>query len=139
MCGVNVMLRESEEKGSLGFLFFTVPLKLNDLTYHPFAVRKLYLVTIVAFFTPGSMWQLVLSILISVMAFAYHVYAQPFTERWLNFMQGSCLFIIWLTCTRLSMLRVSERVAFERRGRRERRRRFQCWVYSEPSVSLCPH
>ncbi len=63
------------------------------------AVRKLYLVTIVAFFTPGSMLQLVLSILISVVALAYHVYAKPYTEKWLNFLQGTCLLIIWLTCT----------------------------------------
>ncbi len=38
-------------------------------------VRKLYLVTVVAFFESGSMLQLVLSVIISSIAFAYHVYA----------------------------------------------------------------
>ena len=47
-------------------------------------VRKLYLVTVVAFFTAGSMIQVVLSIFISVLALAYHVYALPYTAAWLN-------------------------------------------------------
>ena len=51
----------------------------------------------IAFFTAGSMVQVVLSILISVCALAYHVYALPYRESWLNMMQGACLFFIWLT------------------------------------------
>jgi hypothetical protein len=58
-------------------------------------VRKLYLVTVVAFFENGSQLQLVLSVIISSMAFAYHVYALPYTDRWLNVLQGACLFMIW--------------------------------------------
>ena len=60
-------------------------------------VRKLYLVTVVAFFESGSMLQLVLSVIVSSMAFAYHVYALPYRQSWLNMMQGACLFFIWLT------------------------------------------
>ena len=51
----------------------------------------------VAFFTAGSMVQLVLSIFTSVCALAYHVYALPYRESWLNMMQGACLFFIYLT------------------------------------------
>ena len=51
----------------------------------------------VAFFTAGSMVQLVMSILISVVAMVYHIHAKPFTDTWLNVMQGLCLFMIWLT------------------------------------------
>jgi hypothetical protein len=58
-------------------------------------VRKLYLVTVVAFFESGSQLQLVLSVIISSIAFAYHVYALPYTDRWLNLLQGACLFMIW--------------------------------------------
>jgi hypothetical protein len=43
------------------------------------------------------MLQLVLSIVVSVFALVYHVYAMPFTEHWLNLLQGACLFFIWLT------------------------------------------
>ncbi len=41
------------------------------------------------------MLQLVLSVIISSMAFAYHVYALPYIDRWLNLLQGACLFMIW--------------------------------------------
>ena len=41
-------------------------------------------VTVVAFFAAGSMIQVVLSILISVLAFAYHVHAMPYAALWLN-------------------------------------------------------
>ena len=54
-------------------------------------------VTVVAFFTAGSLLQLVLSIFISVVALAYHVYALPHEESWLNVLQGSCLALIWVT------------------------------------------
>ena len=50
-----------------------------------------------AFFTAGSMVQVVLSILVSVCALAYHAYALPYRESWLNMMQGACLFFIYLT------------------------------------------
>ena len=43
------------------------------------------------------MVQLVLSIFISVCALAYHTYALPYRESWLNMMQGACLFFIYLT------------------------------------------
>ena len=43
------------------------------------------------------MIQLVLSILVSVGALAYHIHAVPYRETWLNMMQGACLFFIWLT------------------------------------------
>ncbi len=59
-------------------------------------IRKLYLVTIVAYFPSGSMIQIVLSIIVSVIAFAYHVYAQPFKDRYLNVLQGVCLFMTYL-------------------------------------------
>ena len=36
-------------------------------------VRKLYLVTVVAFFATGSMMQLMMSVLVSISAFSYHV------------------------------------------------------------------
>ncbi len=58
-------------------------------------VRKLYLVTVVAFFESGTMMQLVLSVIVSSMAFAYHVYSLPYKDRWLNVLQGACLFMIW--------------------------------------------
>jgi hypothetical protein len=58
-------------------------------------VRKLYLVTVVAFFESGTMLQLVLSVIVSSLAFAYHVYSLPFKDRWLNVLQGACLFMIW--------------------------------------------
>ena len=51
----------------------------------------------IAFFTAGGMVQLVLSIFISVCALAYHTYALPYRESWLNMMQGACLFFIYLT------------------------------------------
>ena len=54
-------------------------------------------VSVIAFFTAGSMVQVVLSILISVFALAYHVYALPYRESWLNMMQGACLLCIYLT------------------------------------------
>ena len=47
-------------------------------------IRKLYLVTVVAFFATGSMMQLMMSVLVSISAFSYHVYARPFLEDWLN-------------------------------------------------------
>ena len=47
-------------------------------------IRKLYLVTVVAFFATGSMMQLMMSVLVSICAFSYHVYARPFLEDWLN-------------------------------------------------------
>ncbi len=58
-------------------------------------VRKLYLVTVVAFFESGSMLQLVLSVIVSSLAFAYHVYALPYVDQWLNVLQGAYLFMIW--------------------------------------------
>jgi hypothetical protein len=58
-------------------------------------VRKLYLVTVVAFFESGTMLQLVLSVIVSSLAFAYHVYSLPYKDRWLNVLQGACLFMIW--------------------------------------------
>ena len=51
----------------------------------------------IAFFTAGSMIQVVLSILVSVCALAYHTHALPYRESWLNIMQGACLFFIYLT------------------------------------------
>ena len=51
----------------------------------------------IAFFTAGSMVQLMLSILVSVCALAYHTHALPYRESWLNIMQGACLFFIYLT------------------------------------------
>ncbi len=69
-------------------------------------VRKLYLVTVVAFFENGTMLQLVLSVIVSSLAFAYHVYALPYTDRWLNVLQGACLFMIWMSL-QAGMLMVS--------------------------------
>ncbi len=66
--------------------------------------------TIVAFFTAGSMLQLVFSILISVLALLYHVYARPYRESWLNVLQGVCLFMIWLTRTYIQTLGMSRMV-----------------------------
>jgi hypothetical protein len=43
------------------------------------------------------MIQIVGSIFVSVIAFAYHMYAMPYTENSLNILQGSCLFMIYLT------------------------------------------
>jgi hypothetical protein len=49
----------------------------------------------VAFFENGSQLQLVLSVIVSSMAFALHVYSLPYVDRWLNVLQGTCLFMIW--------------------------------------------
>ena len=50
-------------------------------------------VSVIAFFTAGSMVQLVLSILVSVCAFAYHVHALPYRESWLNCTRGLVFFV----------------------------------------------
>jgi hypothetical protein len=60
-------------------------------------MRKLYLVTVVAFFQSGSIVQIVLSILVSVVALAYHTKARPFNELGLNLLQGANLGLVWLT------------------------------------------
>jgi hypothetical protein len=57
--------------------------------------RKLYLVSIVAFFSSGSMMQIALSVFISVIAFSYHCYARPFRDAALNMLQGACLYSSW--------------------------------------------
>ena len=44
----------------------------------------------VAFFPAGSMLQLALSVLVSVAALVYHIYARPFRDSWLN---GSWFFL----------------------------------------------
>jgi hypothetical protein len=80
----------------VGFLFSKYK---PDHIYHDVieTVRKLYLVTLVAFFAKGSMVQIVGSLFISVVAFGHHVYALPFMDPTLNMLQGACLFMIWLT------------------------------------------
>jgi hypothetical protein len=60
-------------------------------------LRKLYLVTLVAFFKKGSMVQLVMSIFVSVIALAWHFHAMPFRKRFLNMLQGCCLFFVYIT------------------------------------------
>ena len=93
------------------FSLFLLPALFVDFRDVIETVRKLYLVTVVcdvfrikfhyvrcvlivfcfvfrfgqvAFFASGSMLQIVLSILISVVSFAYHVFALPYKENWLN-------------------------------------------------------
>jgi hypothetical protein len=80
----------------VGFLFSKYK---PDHIYHDVieTVRKLYLVTLVAFLNKGTMTQIVGSLFISVVAFGYHIYALPFTDPMLNMLQGACLFMIWLT------------------------------------------
>jgi hypothetical protein len=60
-------------------------------------LRKLYLVTVVAFFPAGSMAQLTLSILVSNIAIMCQVYYQPFIDGWLNQLQMLALLLIWVT------------------------------------------
>jgi hypothetical protein len=59
--------------------------------------RKLWLVTLVAFFPRGSLFQITSSIMVSVWALTYHCYAQPYSDAWLNGLQGTCLFVVWMT------------------------------------------
>ena len=61
------------------------------------ALRQLYLVAIVAFFTQGSMVQIALSIFVSVAALCVHIKCQPYRRRAINLLQGACLTITWLT------------------------------------------
>jgi hypothetical protein len=70
-------------------------------------LRKLYLVTIVAFFVSGSMVQIVLSILVSVACIAYHVHALPFVTKGLNVLQAFALSLLWLTFQSGLMLQYS--------------------------------
>ncbi len=57
----------------------------------------------VAFFPPGSMIQLALSVLVSVAALVYHVYARPFRDMWLNSTKPVVLFIFSMNMSALTM------------------------------------
>ncbi len=55
-------------------MFYTAILYLHCVLFFPQ----------VAFFPAGSMLQLALSVLVSVAALVYHIYARPFRDSWLN-------------------------------------------------------
>ncbi len=66
------------------FLLYFEYLTFLDFRLCRETVRKLYLVTCVAFFDPGSVLQLSLSVVVSVLALIYHVSANPFKQQFLN-------------------------------------------------------
>ena len=53
--------------------------------------------TVVAFFSKGSVTQLVLSILVSGLALSAFCLATPYKLRWMNALQGSALGLVWIT------------------------------------------
>jgi hypothetical protein len=71
----------------------------NDFVYWDVldTFRRLFLVSLVAFFARGSLVQLFTSILVSSVALLLHVYALPFRERFLNLLQGCALTLVYLT------------------------------------------
>ncbi len=60
-------------------------------------IRKLYLTSLVALFRKGSILQLALSMMASVVAFGLHALRLPYKENWLNNLQFSSLFLIVFT------------------------------------------
>ena len=60
-------------------------------------MRKLYMISVVAFFPTGTVLQIVLSLIVSVASLSYHQFAQPYRESWLNSTQMllPCAFGFW--------------------------------------------
>ena len=60
-------------------------------------LRKLYMTALVSFFTSGSLVQIVLSLIVSVLACVQQAQYKPFKHQWVNWLQQSALLVIWAT------------------------------------------
>ena len=69
-------------------------------------LRKLYLTAMVSFFTSGSMVQIVLSLVVSVLACIQQARYWPFKHQWVNWLQQSSLMVIWATLQSGMLLQV---------------------------------
>ena len=69
-------------------------------------LRKLYLTALVSFFTSGSMVQIVLSLVVSVLACIQQAQYKPFKHQWVNWLQQSSLMVIWATLQSGMLLQV---------------------------------
>ena len=71
-------------------------------------LRKLYMTALVSFFASGSLVQIVLSLIVSVLACIQQAQYNPFRHQWVNWLQQSALLVIWATLQSGLLLQVYE-------------------------------
>ena len=79
------------------FVFSCMPHIWSFVMVDRDVVETLYMTALVSFFSSGSLVQIVLSLIVSVLACIQQAQYRPFKHQWVNWLQQTSLLVIWAT------------------------------------------